>query len=209
MDEQTSVSGPARRRARRGEGSRLREQILDATADLLLERGSEAAVSIDAIAEATGCTPPAIYLHFSDKRSLMLEVSRRYFRQLVDRMAGSFDPEHPTRSLYAMGEAYVRFGLEHPEAYRILFMQPGRSGRDDEATVSKAFADVEQAVLSALTAGTMTGEDARRVALTLWAAVHGITSLMIAAPNFPWPDDVVQSVLRHVGTGVTPTSDDR
>lgn len=195
------MSEPSRRRARRGEGQLLREEILDATATLLLERGSEAAVSIDAIASAVGCTPPAIYLHFTDKRALMLEVSRRSFRQLGERMAAAYDPDHPTRSLYAMGEAYVRFGLEHPESYRILFMQPGRTGTD-EATVSKAFADAEAAVAAGLKAGTVAGDDPRTVALTLWAAVHGITSLMIVAPDFPWPDDVVGSILRHVGSGV-------
>jgi AcrR family transcriptional regulator len=194
--------GQGRRRARRGEGNLLREEILDATSELLLERGSEDAVSIEAIANAVGCTPPAIYLHFDDKRTLMLEVSKRYFGQLRARLEAVFDPEHPTRSLYRMGDAYVQFGLENPEAYRILFMQPGRRGKGDRATVSRAFLDVEAAVSSGLAAGNVEGDDPRAIVLTLWAAVHGITSLMIAAPDFPWPDDIVTSVLKHVGGGV-------
>jgi AcrR family transcriptional regulator len=69
----------ARPRSRRGEGETLREDLLDATELLMIETGSADAVSIRAIADAVGVTPPSIYLHFPDKESLILAVCERHF----------------------------------------------------------------------------------------------------------------------------------
>src|SRR2546430_11150526 len=94
-NEKTSRRHVRRRgRARRGEGELLRGEILDAADELLRATGSEAAVSIDAVAKAVGCTPPAIYLHFADKRSLIREVCERHFgvfRETLNAAAAAFD----------------------------------------------------------------------------------------------------------------------
>src|SRR5207248_11518684 len=117
---------PRRTRARRGEGELLRTQILDAAERLLIETGSEEAVSIRRIAEAVGVTPPSIYLHFADKDELIFAVCERQFEAL-DRVMDEavVGIEDPLEELYARGKAYVRFGLDHPEEYRILFMRAG------------------------------------------------------------------------------------
>jgi len=74
-------SSPAavRTRARRGEGDLLRDEILTAAERLLVETGNEDSVSIRAIAEAVGVTPPSIYLHFPDKETLLFAVCERQF----------------------------------------------------------------------------------------------------------------------------------
>ena len=63
----------------RGEGETLRADLLTATERLMIEAGSADAVSIRAIADAVGVTPPSIYLHFPDKDSLILAVCERHF----------------------------------------------------------------------------------------------------------------------------------
>ena len=68
-----------RRRAPRGSGDQLRDEILDATTDLLLETGHAKAVSIRSVAKRVGVTPPSIYLHFADKDALLDAVCARYF----------------------------------------------------------------------------------------------------------------------------------
>jgi AcrR family transcriptional regulator len=55
-----------RRRAPRGSGELLRDGILDAATELLLETGRAKAVSIRSVAQRAGVTPPSIYLHFED-----------------------------------------------------------------------------------------------------------------------------------------------
>ena len=63
-----------RARLPRGEGALLREEILRATDELLIETASEEAVSIRAVAAKVGVTAPSIYRHFEDKDALMFAV---------------------------------------------------------------------------------------------------------------------------------------
>ena len=116
-------ASPRRARARRGEGPRLREEILAAATRLLAETGDEEAVSIRAVAEAVGVTPPSIYLHFADKTELIFAVCEEQFRQLDAEMAAAAaGVADPLEALRRRGQAYVRFGLRNAEAYRVLFM---------------------------------------------------------------------------------------
>src|SRR5690349_6027368 len=75
-----------RRRAPRGSGEQLRDEILDAATELLLETGHAKAVSIRSVAQRVGVTPPSIYLHFADKDALLDAVCARYFEKLDEEM---------------------------------------------------------------------------------------------------------------------------
>ncbi|HLH47291.1 MAG TPA: TetR/AcrR family transcriptional regulator [Acidimicrobiales bacterium] len=184
---------PQRRsRARRGEGDRLREEILAAAERLLVETGDEAALSIRAIASAVGVTPPSIYLHFTGRTDLLFAVCERHWAQLsaaMDAAAGGV--EDPVERLRRRGEAYVRFGLEHPEHYRVLMMRRPDQTPDrftDERLASTAGLEVVAADLSAaMEAGRFPRQDPMEAAVLLWMAVHGMVSLLISKPDFPFP----------------------
>jgi AcrR family transcriptional regulator len=209
MNEKTSRRPVERRtRARRGEGELLRGEILDAADELLRATGSEAAVSIDAVAKAVGRTPPAIYLHFADKRSLIREVCERHFgafRETLNAAAAAFDD--PLEALRARGETYVRFGIENAEAYRILFMHRAddvAAGRDVQTIrATGAFDDQVDAVERCIAAGYLQG-DAHAIGCALWATAHGLTSLLISKPGFPWPplETLVDLTLIAHGAGL-------
>ena len=163
-----------------------------------MRSGDADAVSIRAIAEAVGVTPPSIYLHFADKDELIRAVSERSFAEFDEVVEGAgADVDDPMEALWARAHAYVRFGLENPEQYRILFMcKAGTLGPDvDFAALpgSDAFQHVVDAVARAVDSGALRRDlDPFLTATGLWASVHGITSLMISLPEFPWPDvDVV------------------
>ncbi len=64
----------------------MRDEILDATTDLLLETGHAKEVSIRSVAQRVGVTPPSIYLHFADKDALLDAVCARYFEKLDEEM---------------------------------------------------------------------------------------------------------------------------
>jgi AcrR family transcriptional regulator len=188
-----SSPAAARTRARRGEGELLRDEILTAAERLLIETGDEDAVSIRAIADAVGVTPPSIYLHFPDKETLLFGVCERQFaifRDALDTAARTTND--PVEALERRAEAYVSFGLEHPEAYRIMFM--GRAGLMERhaESVEKgagAFTDLVDDVERAREAGAIREDiDSQTAAIFLWTGAHGITSLLISAPHFPWGD---------------------
>jgi AcrR family transcriptional regulator len=203
-----SRAAPRRVRARRGEGEKLKEQILEAAERLLVVTEDEEAVSIRAVAEAVGVTPPSIYLHFEDKDDLLVAVCERRFAQLDRALeeAGA-DALDPVGALIERGRAYVRFGLEYPELYRILFLRRvgPRPIRADRTRDVAAFDHHLAAVSAAVESGAMKG-DPLLVAVGLWAAVHGITSLLITKPHFEWPeldpliDHVLHTQIRGLST---------
>jgi AcrR family transcriptional regulator len=184
------VTTAARRpRSRKGEGERLRDEILQATERLLIRTGDQGAVSVRAIAEAVGVTPPSIYLHFADKNELIFAVCAQHFGALDEAIeSAAADATDPLEELRRRGLAYVRFGLDHPEQYRILFMsKPSAMPETWTPAVmleNAAFNHHLEAVQRAFPGV----DDAYMVAIGLWAAVHGVVSLMISQPEFPWPD---------------------
>jgi AcrR family transcriptional regulator len=190
----------ARPRSRRGEGETLRADILAATEQLMIETGRADAVSIRAIADAVGVTPPSIYLHFPDKESLILAVCERHFEvfDAVIEDAGR-STDDPVESLRRRGRAYVRFGLENPEPYRILFMTRTESAQQRDVVVgagARAFQHLVEAVQRCIDAGAFRPVDPVLAATGVWTAVHGVTSLLISMPGFPWPD--VEVLVDHV-----------
>lgn len=182
-----------RTRARRGEGDKLRREILAAAEALLARTSDESAISIRAIADAVGITPPSIYLHFSDKEELLLEVCATNFdavsKAVEEAAAGAPDP---LEALRRASLAYARFGMQHPEAYRVLFMRKAASPEREEIELgqllsSSGYSWLIGAVQSCMDAGLMRRTDPLLAAVGVWSLVHGITSLMIARPGFAWP----------------------
>ncbi len=182
---------PSRPRSRRGEGNLLREEILEATEALLIETGSEDAVSIRAVAEQVGVTAPAIYRHFADKHTLLFEVCSLQFDRLQEHLDAVMAMEaDATARLQACGRAYVEFGVAHAEAYRIMFM--ARSDWTPETYEGQVLGDEGSfmalvRVVAAVIDELGVERDPFEASVVLWTAMHGVTALLISKPNFPWP----------------------
>jgi AcrR family transcriptional regulator len=199
---------PVRQRSKRGEGERLREEILEAGQRLLMETGNGDALTVRALAEAVGVSPPAIYLHFADKDELVVAVCEAAFEALDDYIERAADGIDDVREqLHVRGKAYIHVGLENPEHYRIQFMtRPATLKPETEFPVPAAFLHHIESVQRAHDAGVLPADlDPMMAAITLWAGVHGITSLMIAKPKFPWPDReaVIDQMLSTLIKGLT------
>ena len=208
------MTAARRPRARRGEGDLLRAEILDAAGRLLAEKGDEGAVSIRMIADAVGVTPPSIYLHFPDKDTLIEAVCEQRFGEFDEALekAAAAEPD-PVAALRARGRAYVSFGLEHPEHYRVIFMTRHERTMDlrdltpDGATAgARAFGHLVAAVAGAAQAGAIATPDPLATSIALWASFHGLVSLLISEPGFPWPpvESLVDAVLDLQIEGLRP-----
>lgn len=211
------MTDTARRpRARRGQGDLLRAEILAATGRLLAERGDENAVSIRMIADAVGVTPPSIYLHFPDKDALIDAVCEERFLafdEALERASAGVDD--PLAALRARGHAYVRFALDNPEHYRVIFMtrherdmtiEELTSPGEDARAGARAFAHLVGAVERAVAAGAIVSPAPVLTAIHLWSGFHGIVSLLISEPGFPWPpvEALVDSLLDAQERGLLP-----
>jgi AcrR family transcriptional regulator len=185
-----SFEGLRRARAPRGSGDRLRDEIVQAATELLLETGHARSVSIRSVAQRVGVTPPSIYLHFADKDALMDAVCARYFEKLdleMQRVAA----EHPSpvEVLRAQGLAYVRFATETPEVYRLATMGEWRSGSDVDMTLDgSAFKHMRATVQKLMDDGIYLPDDPTTAALEFWSAAHGVAAMSIAKPHLPFGD---------------------
>ena len=120
----TSAAARPRRRAKRGEGERLREEILAAARDLLAESQDADAVSVRMVADKVGVSTPSIYLHFADKAALLDAVCEAVFAELDQLMeASAAVTDDPFDGLRLRGLAYSRFALANPEQYRLAMMR--------------------------------------------------------------------------------------
>ena len=196
----------ARSRNARGQGELLRHELLDATEQLLAEHGDERAVSIRAITQRVGVTPPSLYLHFEDKEALVKAVVARCFAALADSITAA------TRELSANGDAagalregalaYLRWARENPGGYIVLFrsQRDSQLERPDGTTGSQAFDNLVGRVEHCQRTGVGRDGDAHTMATVIWSALHGVATLSHIRDRFPWPpeDEIVDELLHGV-----------
>lgn len=188
----------------------LRAAILDAAIALLRERQDPAAVSVDAVVSAVGCTPPALYYYFPTKEQLLWEACRvQYAAFAADLESATPHSDDPLIDLRARGEAYLAWAREHPASYRQLFMTPMTlmDPRPDAAPPGTVpdFHDVPgldglvRDLERAQAAGHPVG-DPTLAAFALWGIVHGFACLSITEPDIP--ADFLLAGMRRASTGV-------
>ena len=205
-----------RSRSPRGSGDLLADEIIDAATHILGDTDDIAAVSIRAVADRVGVTPPSIYLHFTDKDALLDAVCAGYFERLDTRMADAVaGVSDPVERLLRHGKAYVEFALANPVVYRQAFQRAPASGTSkvDEILTAAAYMRLSDSVQELADAGVLDVADVGDIVLELWAAAHGIASLMISKPFLNWGDGlaVADGMLRsaflgRVVTGTAPTA---
>ena len=185
---------PHRSRSKRGEGERLRDEILDAAEALLDETGSADKVSTRAVAKRVGCTSPSIYLHFEDRAALLFAVCERQFEKLAERLAEAAATEtEPAERLRALGRSYYSFALENPQQYRTMMMDViagvAYEKSLEDMRVELGFDLLVELLEEGIAAGVFAPVEPTQAAFTFWCVVHGMVSLMIAKPGIEWPQD--------------------
>jgi len=191
-----SAGAPANARARnpRGQGQRLREDLIEAAAALVAESGDPRALSLRAVAKRVGIAAPSIYRHFPDVDHLKVAVVQRCFTELGQARARAAQGiADPAAALLARAEAYCQFGLDNPGYYQLMF------GPDPELPGSLVYDSAQspgRAAFHALTdsirecqqlgAARATAEPFA-LAIAMWSLEHGAVCLRISRPHFPWP----------------------
>ena len=193
MTEEQAPLEARRARARRGHGDKLRLEILEAAERLLALTSDESAVSIRAVADAVGVTPPSIYLHFADKEELLIEVCEMNFDNVSKAVEeAAAEATDPLDAIKSASIAYARFGIEHPEEYRILFMRKASSPEREEIETSRlvnssGYGWLMGVVQECMEQGLIRQGDPLLATIGVWSVVHGITSLLISKPGTAWP----------------------
>ncbi|MEW6207293.1 MAG: TetR/AcrR family transcriptional regulator [Acidobacteriota bacterium] len=194
---------------REREKEALRQEILDAARDLFVQEGYEN-VSMRRIAEKIDYSPTTIYLYFEDKADLLFHLCEETFKRLVVKgekiLAEKTDPLTKVKKI---GRNYIEFGLRHPNHYKVTFMvqhsHEEMKQRYENSTGHRAFELLQSSVEECIRAGIFKRVDPSIASQALWAAVHGITSLLIAKPHFPWVEKqkTIDLVLDSVCAGLS------
>ena len=174
-----------RSRNPRGEGARLRDQLLRAASEVLDEVGDADRVSVRAIARRAGVSPTALYLHFPDRDAAVAAAVDAGFvafnAALRDAAVAAGEPR---AALEAMGLAYLDFAEHQAALYAGLFsarraMIPGAVARDEGFDGLVAMLRAAEPAFDDATA--------REVAIAMWSALHGFASLRTARAALGWP----------------------
>lgn len=180
--------GIAERRQRQRQS--LRREILDAARDMFLAEGYEA-VTMRRLAERIEYSPTTIYLHFRDKDDLFEALCEETFGELAARLGKLAKRGLPPLENLREGlRLYADFGLKHPSHYALTFMhvqKPADVKHFHESVGHQAFEYLRRAVAACVECGAFEAGDVEASAQALWAATHGVVSLLIAhGAGFPF-----------------------
>lgn len=217
-----AVSGE---RKPKGRGHERREEILAAAARMFLELGIDN-VSTRRIAQAVGISQTSLYVYFPNKAALLDELCDQCFVKLVAlSRSDEANAGGAVQRLRWLLRTYVRFGVEHSDEYRLSFMikhqqhdmtagdlaaflDPGEP-RDSLPLGLQCFLVLQDRINDLARDGRLR-LDPRLAAQAIWAAGHGLVSLLITIPQFPWVeretlieqavDIQLQGILRAAGT---------
>jgi AcrR family transcriptional regulator len=182
----------ARRQEQREE---LRGEIREAARAIFVRDGYQN-FSMRKLAAQIGYAPGSIYLYFRNKEDLFRSLVEESFSRLSESLAVLADEprKDPVARLKHGLSLYVDWGCSHPNDYQIAFLLPD-PGAGPYRT-HQAFDALRSMVAHCLPAGKARRERIETASQAIWSAVHGITSLLIQRPSFPWHSKA--SVIRQV-----------
>jgi AcrR family transcriptional regulator len=156
----------------------FRDRLCDAAERRFADHGAEA-VTIRELAADIGVSPMTPYRYFKDKEAILAAVRARAFDRHAEALEHAYAQSAPPARAGAIAEAYVRFALENPEAYKLMFdiTQPNeadypdlvRAGRRSRRTMTLQLRDE-------IDAGQLVG-DPDFIGHMYWAALHGVLML--------------------------------
>ena len=180
-----------RARNRRGEGTRLRAELIEAARRLLTTVAQESDVTIRAVTREAGAAPQSFYLQFANLGELLQEVYQLEFGLQREVLEAAVDgAPDPVAALRALCRAYCEYAQQHPGRYRAM---TGLRGRAHDAwdpaqfPGMPAFAMATRAVEAALAVAGRHDADPGAATASLWTWLHGIVVLRADRPAFPWP----------------------
>ena len=188
-DPQPDRPAPQRQRTQRGKGGLLKGEVIKA-AMRILDRAPATELSLRTVAREAGIAAPSIYPHFKDAQTLMTEIVRECWRQLGTEMTLAAEVcagANPLDTLKAQLAAYVRFAMERPSRYQLLFALPQLEVdvlRDLPGMVQPAYRNVVQTLEHFLATGrTLPWGQTADVAIFILSLTHGRIALAQTAPH--------------------------
>jgi AcrR family transcriptional regulator len=139
----------------------------------LLEESGETALSLRGVARRAGVSPAAPYRHYADREALVSAVAALGYRELAERLAAAHPSPATPEQLTSVAVAYVRFALERPALFRIMFGESCDRDNDERMAATAAVT----LYLREIVGRVFPEADIEAMATATWALVHGLAFL--------------------------------
>ncbi|WP_371780793.1 TetR/AcrR family transcriptional regulator [Streptosporangium subroseum] len=210
MDVTSSPSSesasPTRGRNPRGQGERLRRDIIDATLRMMNELGDDEALSLRAVAREVGIAATSVYIHFADRDALVFAALERCTHDLMrdlDRAESAADD--PVTRLRARLLFLGTWVGDHAGLYKVLH-ESTLNQRVHLVFKAELGTRTTAAVQRCMDAGLAPADEAAAVAFDLRAAVHGAVSIRVNEPGLALPpleEQIDRFLIKLVGVSLT------
>jgi len=159
----------------------LRQALIDASHQLLVEKGAENFTLADACRVA-GVSTAAPYKHFRDKLEILEAIVEQGFDRMAERSIAAVRSkgEGTIEGMIAMGQAYLAFAMDETAVFRLMFGHNSAIKRAEvvQRTGRACFSNVIEQV-AIYCARNNTQGDPTHIAVDLWTFVHGASCLLI------------------------------
>jgi AcrR family transcriptional regulator len=167
------------------EKEQLKTLILDSARKLFVEKGV-AQTTIRSIAQHIDYSVGTVYVYFKDKNAILNELHTQGFAQLSSFFEVLRHVENPMERLIAMGRLYIKFALENPDMYELMFtlkapMEVLSAAHEEEwKEGTNAFAFLKSTVEQCISKQHFKGHQPEPLTFMIWSLVHGMCSLHIS-----------------------------
>jgi len=148
--------------------------MVEAALKLIAKHGPRG-FSLSEAARLAGVSVGAPYRHFADKEALFSEIAVQGFVELCERIeaAANTSPDDPRKRLVAIGMAYVRFAVERPSHFQVMFDSAIHRRKDSalRAPADRAYQMLAETVHEAAAKKHVKNEETLTAAT--WALMHG------------------------------------
>ena len=175
----------------------LRERIVDVGTELVREEGV-GALGLREIARRAGVSHGAPRRYFPAYRDLLAAIARRGFADLGARLAAA-DAGSPRARLRAAAREYVRFALNQPGMFELMFRHDMLTG--GEPRLRESSLPLFRHMVELVHADRPRRRDPARTTAALWSNIHGIAqlwawgSLQLALGGDGEPDALIDAAL--------------
>jgi AcrR family transcriptional regulator len=164
------------------EKQELHDKILASATQLFIENGFEK-TSIRNIADDIEYSPATIYLYFKDKNELFYAIQKQAFQRFFDYFRTVGPMVDPVKRLRALGKVYLKFAIENPGYYDLMFIMRAPMNTEKNAENweegERSHGVLQNIVNDCQKAGHFKGQDPFVVAHSIWSFVHGLASLYV------------------------------
>jgi AcrR family transcriptional regulator len=188
----------------------FRDRLCDAAAGLFAARGREGFTLRD-LAGELGVSPMTPYRYFKDKDAILAAIRARAFNKfalaLEEACAG---PGDATARASAAGEAYIRFALDDPTSYKLMFdlSQDDSNYPELAQAAERARQTLTRHIHPLVEQGQLAG-DPDLIGQIFWAMLHGAVMLKFAGKLDRDFRAVLDEAFRALIAGLRPHADNR